>query len=195
MVCTHRTRLPLLLVATGLLLAQGCAYLNVGNPLLPNARLTGQASPPLLDIKITYQQSTKQFTFQPTEPTFQLSSLPNDSTPGVTINRFSAEYTDNVGNSIDAIALAKSNLGISYYMAPANGTQGTSVSFPLPIENQNLEQYGLDHAYDLAGTVSINPFFPGTLACHVTVYGQDDNYNQVQVPIDVPIRIEAEITQ
>ena len=195
MVCTHRTRIGLLLAATGLLLAQGCALFPLSNPFLPSARLTGEADPPLLDIKITYQESTKQFTFQPTEPQFKVSTLPNDSSPGVTINRFSAEYTDNVNNTIDAIALAKSNLGITYYMAPATGSAATSVTFPLPIENQNLEQYGLDHAYDLAGTVSINPFFPGTLACHVTVYGQDDNYNEIQVPIDVPIRIEAEITQ
>lgn len=194
MVWMHRTRGRLLLLATGLLLAQGCAFFPLGNPILPTARLTGQATPPLLDIKVVYQRTTQTFTTTVTNPTFQVSSLPNDAAPGVTINRFSAEYTDNVGNPIDAIALAKSNLGITYYMPPANNGTTSQVTFQLPIATQNLEQYSQEHAYDLSGTISLNPFFPGTLACHVTLYAQDDNFNELQIPIDVPINVDAQIT-
>ncbi|MDB5097782.1 MAG: hypothetical protein JWM80_2203, partial [Cyanobacteria bacterium RYN_339] len=43
--------------------------------------------------------------------------------------------------------------------------------------------------------VQLNRNLIHTINCRVTLYGEDDNFNEVEVPLNVPIRFDGQITQ
>ncbi|MNT57573.1 hypothetical protein D3C72_1949480 [compost metagenome] len=89
--------------------------------------------------------------------------------------------------------LAKANFGMSAYLPPASSTKPSSIPLKLPIYNQQVRLYGQDLAFSFAGGASLNPNFSHTINARVTLYGEDDNYNQVQYSLNVPIRFTASI--
>jgi hypothetical protein len=54
--------------------------------------------------------------------------------------------------------------------------------------------YGQDQVFAFAGDVQLNRSLIHTINCRVTLFGEDDNFNEVEVPLNVPIRFEGKIT-
>lgn len=177
-------------------LAQGCALFPLSNPILPQARLLITPSPNMITVAYTYSQQQQTLTWKPDGATkIHIQSYPNDATPGVYINSYSAEYFDMAGKPIPSVLLSKANFGISAYVPPSSQNAQKSIDIEMPIYNQQVALYGTSEAYSFGGTVSLNPNFSHTITARVTLYGEDDNYNQVQYQMDMPIRFTAEITQ
>lgn len=176
-------------------MTSGCKFFDIGNPFLPEARLMAQAKPTMIEVAYTYRLSDNTMQASPTDVKIHVAAFPRDATPGVMINAFSAEYFDMTGQSIPSMFLAKSNFALSQYVPPSTASQAASVDLDLPIYSQQVRLYGEKLAYSFAGGVSLNPNFSHVITCRVTLYGQDDNYNQVKIPVDVPIRFKADIQQ
>jgi hypothetical protein len=177
-------------------LAQGCAFFNVSNPFLPSARVVVQPTATMIEVKYDYSIASRVIlTTVPTEPDLEVSSYPNDGTPGVYFHSYSAEYLDMAGKNIPSVLLAKANFGVSAYLPPASSAKPSSIKLKLPIYNQQVRLYGQSLAYSFAGSVSLNPNFSHTINARVTLYGEDDNFNQVQYSLNVPIRFNANINQ
>lgn len=176
-------------------LAQGCAFFNLSNPLLPSARVVIVPEPSMIEVKYDYSLASRVMVATPDEVEIKISSYPNDGTPGVYFHSYSAEYYDMAGKNIPSVLLAKSNFGVSAYLPPASSTKPQEISVKMPIYNQQVRLYGQGLAYSFAGTASLNPNFSHTINARVTMYGEDDNFNQVQYSLNVPIRFNANITQ
>jgi hypothetical protein len=182
-------------VAALVSLAQGCAWFNLSNPLLPSARLVAQPNPSEITVKMSYSSQQQTVTVTPTDVKVHVQSYQNDGTPGVYFHSYSAEYFDLAGKPIPSVLLSKANFGISQYILPATSTKASSIDLDLPIYNQQVKLYGVEQAYSFAGGPSLNPNFSHTINARVTLYGEDDNFNQVQYSLNVPIKFDAEITQ
>lgn len=176
-------------------MTSGCKFFDIGNPFLPEARLMAEASPTMVEVTYTYRLSDNTMQADGSAVTVKVSAYPRDATPGVMINAFSAEYFDMTGQSIPSMFLAKSNFALSQYVQPSTSGTPASRDLTLPIYSQQVRLYGEKLAYSFAGGVTLNPNFSHVITCRVTLYGQDDNYNQVKIPVDVPIRFTANIQQ
>jgi hypothetical protein len=176
-------------------LAQGCAFFNVSNPLLPSARVVITPTPSMVEVKYDYSLASRVMLATATEADITIASFPNDGTPGVYFHSYSAEYFDMAGKNIPSVLLAKSNFGVSAYLPPAASNKPSSITLKMPIYNQQVRLYGQSLAFSFAGTTSLNPNFSHTINARVTMYGEDDNFNQVQYSLNVPIRFNANITQ
>ena len=186
----------LLAIAALASLAGGCKFFDLSNPLLPTARLFAQASNPTTMI-VAYQYSQQQNTIQPTVtlPKVTVSAYPNDASPGVTINGFSIEYFDMNGQAIPSMFLAKQNTAMTLYVPPTNATSAAApIEVDLPIYNQQVRLFGATQAYSFAGQVGFVRNFSHVISASVTLYGQDDNLNQITVPFSVPIQFTADIS-
>jgi hypothetical protein len=191
---TRRKVLSQLTAAAALFsLAQGCAYINVGNPLLPTARLIAQPTPNLLEVTYTLSKQDSTIKADAKDVKIHLQSYANDGTPGVYFHSYSAEYFDLAGKPIPSVLLSKANFGISGYIPPASTKSASSLDLLVPVYNQQVKLYGMEQAFSFAGGPSLNPNFSHSISARVTLYGEDDNYNQVQFSLNVPIRFEAEI--
>ena len=193
---TRRKILSQLVGATALLtLAQGCAFFNLSNPILPSARFLAQPDPSMITVNYTYSREQNVINTEVQEGTVKVTSYPGDGTPGMFIHSYSAEYFDLAGKPIPAMFLAKANFGMASYLPAASSNTPTEVSLVLPIYNQQVRIYGMNQAFLFGGDVALNPNFSHTINARVTLYGEDDNFNQVQIPFNVPIRFEANIQQ
>ena len=182
-------------VAALVTLAQGCAFFNLSNPFLPSARFTAQPNPSMVSVNYTFSRQQNVINTEATEAKIRVASFPRDGTPGMFIHSYSAEYFDLAGKPIPAMFLAKANFGVAAYMPAATASQATQVELDLPVYNQQVRLYGINQAFFFGGDVSLNPNFSHTINARVTLYGEDDNFNQVQIPFHVPIRFQANITQ
>lgn len=177
-------------------LAQGCAWFNISNPFLPSARLIAVPAPTQIDVNMSFSAQSQTVTVTPPNGfKIHVQSYQNDGTPGVTFTGYSAEYFDLAGKPIPSVLLSKANFGVSAYIPPASAAKGSAIDLDLPVYNQQVKIYGVNEAYSFAGGATLNPNFSHTINARVTLYGEDDNYNQVQYSLNVPIRFNAEITQ
>lgn len=187
---------PTLAALSVSMLLGGCKFFDLSNPLIPKARLyaeTGDTS--MITVDYTYKLSDNTIDGQAKETTIKVNSYPGDGTPGVYLNAYSAEYLDQAGKAIPTITLTKVNFGISQYVPPASGQTPSSVSLQLPIYNQQVYLYGVDQVFSQAGGVTLNRNLIHTINCAVTLYGEDDNFNEIQVTANVPIRFSGKVTQ
>lgn len=183
------------LIAAGLLVTMtGCAYLDIGNPLLPKARLRAEPTNNLVRVKYTLALKENSLTASATDTQYRIFSLPGDGGPGVTFYAYSAEYFDMNNKSIPPLFLAKTNFGITKYVPPFSQRTAAESSIQLPVYNQQVRLYGDNLAYLNVGVPALNSNFSHTISAAVTLYGEDDNLNQVEVRFNVPIVFEAEIT-
>lgn len=180
------------LVATTL---SGCKFFDIGNPLLPKARFIAEPAPSKIVVTYDYRQSQGLLTATVEDAAFNIFSFPNDGTPGVYIHSYSAEYFDMNGKPIPTLYLAKTNFGVSKYVPPASSGSASQVEMQLPVYNQQVRLFGDDLAYNFAGGVALNRNFSHTINAAVTLYGEDDNFNQVEIRMSVPIQFMANISQ
>jgi hypothetical protein len=173
----------------------GCAYFDIGNPILPKARLRGEPANNQVKVKYTLSLKDRTIAAAATDTAFRLFSTPGDGGPGVTFYAYSAEYFDMNNKSIPSLFLAKTNFGITKYIPPFSQTKAAETSMVLPVYNQQVRLYGDDLAFLFVGGVELNRNFSHTISASVTLYGEDDNLNQVEVRFNCPIVFEAEITQ
>jgi hypothetical protein len=176
-------------------LAQGCAWFAISNPLLPSARVVAQPIPSQLDVTYTFSRQQNVINTEFKEVAVEVSSYPRDGTPGVYFHSYSAEYFDLAGKSIPTVLLSKAHFGMSAYMPPASSDAPSKISLNLPIFNQQVRLYGSEQAFNFGGDITLNPNFSHTINARVTLYGEDDNFNQVQYSLNVPIRFIAHIQQ
>jgi hypothetical protein len=174
----------------------GCKFFDFGNPFLPNARLYAQATPNMEQVDYVYKASDNTITATEKTPVqIEVSSFPNDGTPGVMFSQYSAEYFDMDNKSIPSMFIAKANFGVTQYIPPATAGKPSKITLALPIYNQQVMLFGQRLAYTTAGGIGLNPNFSHTIACRVSLYGQDDNFNQITVTADVPIKFTAQVSQ
>jgi hypothetical protein len=193
---TYRKALSLTVLAAGMAMAlSGCKFFDISNPLIPKARLFAQPEPSMATVKYTYKQTDNTITWEAKESDIKVSTYPGDGTPGVFIHSYSAEYLDQAGKPIPTITLTKVSFGISQYLPPANNGKSTDIKLQMPVYNQQVVLYGEDQVFSFAGGVQLNRSLIHTINCRVTLYGEDDNFNEVEVPLNVPIRFDGQITQ
>lgn len=185
------------MIAVALLVTTtGCAYFDgMGNPFLPKARLRGEPAGNLIRVKYVLALKEGTLSATPTDTQYRIFSLPGDGGPGVTLYAYSAEYFDMNNKSIPSLFLAKTNFGITKYIPPFSQRQSADTQVQLPVYNQQVRLYGDNQAYLNIGGPQLNPNFSHTISAGVTLYGEDDNLNQVEIRFNVPIVFEADITQ
>lgn len=189
------------LLATAVLLGSagpmgGCKFFDLSNPLVPQARLFAQPNPTLIDVKYTFKIKEQTITVEAEEGTVNVSAFPRDSSPGVTIFSYAAEYFDQSGQAVPTLLLARVNFGVSAFIPPATGGAApTAIPLKLPMYNQQVKAYGIDQVFSFSPGVGLNRNLIHSINCKVTLFGEDDNFNQVTVPVNVPIRFDGEITQ
>ena len=180
-----------LLLAVGLL--PGCKFFDLNNPFLPKARVIAFPRETTFKVTAKYQRSTNTITVDEPDTTVQVQSLPRDASPGVLFNGYSAEYLDQANNAISTLTLTKVNFGVSGYLPPASGTV-QSVQMKLPIYTQQVRAYCIDQVFAFVPEVTINRNLIHTINCRVTLYGTDDNFNDIQVPLAVPITLFGDVS-
>lgn len=173
----------------------GCKFFDLSNPFVPQARLTGQPEPSQIDIRYTFKRSDGTITVTPKEGVVKVSSFPRDTSPGVTLFSYAAEYFDQAGKPIPTLLLSRVNFGVSAYIAPASSGTVSTVNLNLPMYNQQVKIYGLDQVFSFQPAVDLSRNLIHTVNCKVTLFGEDDNFNQILIPVNVPIRFDGEITQ
>lgn len=175
----------------------GCRFFNLGNPLLPPARLVAVPKPSMVKVNYTYQLADNNLTVEFEDPEVEISAYPNDATPGTFIHSYSAEYFDQSGRSISTLELTKVSFGVAGYVPPASGGSGsvTPISMQLPIYNQQVQVFGQKQVFSRLGGIALADQLIHTINCRVTLIGEDDNYNQVEIPLNVPIRFSGSIAQ
>jgi hypothetical protein len=171
----------------------GCKLFDVGNPFLPKARLVAFPTPSMVNVASTY--SITDGTVQTTgpDPSITVTTLPLDASPGVLFNSYSAEYFDQANNSIPTLVLTKVNFGVSAYLPPASGGPST-VALTLPIYNQQVRLYAVDQVFSFNPQPFLNRDLIHSISCRGTLFGVDDNFNEIQVPFNVPFRFEGNVT-
>lgn len=173
----------------------GCRFFEIGNPILPKARVLGVPNPSMVTVKAQLRKQDGVIDVQAQDPTITVQSYPRDASPGVLITGYSAEYFDQANNPIPTLVLTKVNFGIAAYLPPASGTTPSQTTLTLPIYNQQVRGYALDQVYSFVPEPILNRNLIHTINCRVTLYGDDDNYNPIEIPLSVPIRFEGSISQ
>lgn len=179
-------------VALGL---SACKFFDLGNPLLPKSRAVAFPEPSMINVQITYQRSTNVFNVQAEDVTVRVQSFPNDAGPGVQFEGYTAEYLDQTGLPIASLLLSKVDLDISGYLPPASSQRPANLELTLPIYNQQVRGYGIDQVFVFKPTPALNRQLIHTITCRVTLKGVDDNFNEVEIPVSVPIRFEGNISE
>lgn len=185
----------LLGAAVAATMLSGCKFFDIGNPLLPKARPVAFPEPTMVNVEITYRQSDKTYQFNPTDVAIKIRSLAGDASPGVIFHGYTAEYFDQTGLPIASLLLSKVNFGVSAYLAPATQLQPAEVEMTLPIYNQQVAGYGLDQVFVFRPQAALNRQLIHTINCRATLLGTDDNFNEIEVPVSVPIRFTGFITE
>ncbi|MFP5502224.1 MAG: hypothetical protein ACLGIN_07025 [Candidatus Sericytochromatia bacterium] len=190
------------LVASVVLMTSGCKFFDLSNPLLPEARFLAEPEPSMVTVTYDYRISDRTITAQPQDATYRIFSYPRDGTPGAFIHSYSVEYFDMNNKPIPTLYLAKANFGVAKYIPPASSAAGGAggatggVTMALPVYNQQVKLYGSEYAYSTAGPIiDLNRNFSHVITARVTLYAEDDNYNQIEIPFNVPIKFEANVVQ
>ncbi len=173
----------------------GCRFFDIGNPILPKARVFGVPTPTLVNVKAALRRQDGVIEVNAPDAIITIQSYPRDASPGVLFTGYSAEYFDQANNPIPTLVLTKVNFGVSGYLPPASGAAPATVSMTLPIYNQQVRGYAIDQVYSFVPEPILNRNLIHTINCRVTLYGDDDNYNPIEVPVYVPIRFEGSISQ
>jgi hypothetical protein len=182
-------------VASGLLTG-GCKFFDLSNPLLPKARVVAFANPSMITLNLNYRISDNTIQFEVDDATINIRSLQGDTSPGIVFQSFSAEYFDQTNLPIASLLISKINFGVSAYMPPANATAPSQIEMTLPIYNQQLRAYAIDQVFvGSPPLVGLNRNLIHSVNCRGTLYGTDDNFNEIEVPFSVPIRFNGEIQQ
>lgn len=181
-------------LALTLLALPGCKFFDLGNPFLPKARVVAFPQPSMVSVEATLRLADGIITVTAPDPVITVQSLALDASPGVQINSYAAEYFDQANNPIPTLVLTKVNFGIAAYLQPASGTP-TSVTMQLPIYNQQVQGYAIDQVFSFVPTAVLNRNLIHTINCRVTLFGQDDNFNEIEIPFHVPIRFTGSISQ
>jgi hypothetical protein len=187
----HLTKNILALGVSAVMLC-GCAIFPLENPLLPKGRYILTPSNTLINVNYTYRVSEGLLTAEGQEVTFNLTPFEGDATPGFLAKRYTVEYFDKNSVAIPSSLLPKADLGISGRLAPL---QGSTLTLTLPIYNQQVRLYGQEQVFDFSAGIALAKDGPDQITARITIYGEDDSYNQVQTAADVPIRFTAAITQ
>lgn len=195
-----RNRLPQAVGATfalmvGLGAMPGCRFFDIGNPILPKARVFAVPEPTMVTVKAQLRIDDNVIEVSATDPNITVQSYPNDASPGVFISGYSAEYFDQANNAIPTLVLTKVNFGVAAYLPPASSASKSTVGMTLPIYNQQVRGYAIDQVYSFVPEPILNRNLIHTINCRVTLYGEDDNYNQIEIPLSVPIRFEGNISK
>jgi hypothetical protein len=175
-------------------LVGGCKFFDLSNPLIPKSRLFAQPSNTMVTVGYTFKTTDGTITVESKETDVEVSTYPGDGTPGTYINSYSAEYLDEAGKSIPTITLSKVNFGVSGYVPPANNGAVSKIKMQLPIYNQQVLLYGEEQVFSFAGGVSLNRNLIHTINCAITLYGEDDNFNVIEIPLNIPIRFDGKIS-
>lgn len=173
----------------------GCRFFDIGNPILPKARVLGVPSPSMVTVKAQLRKQDGVIDVQAQDPTITIQSYPRDASPGVLITGYSAEYFDQANNPIPTLVLTKVNFGVAAYLPPASGTSPAQTTLTLPIYNQQVRGYAIDQVYSFVPEPILNRNLIHSINCRVTLYGDDDNYNPIEIALSVPIRFEGSISQ
>lgn len=173
----------------------GCKFFEIGNPFLVKARVVAVPEPSMVTVKaqLRIQDGVIEVTAQ--DPAITVQSYPNDASPGVLFNRYSAEYFDQANNAIPTLVLTKVDFGVAAYLPPASANRQSRVQVQLPIYNQQVRGYAIDQVYSFVPEPILNRNLIHTINCRVTLYGEDDNYNPIEAQLSVPIRFEGNISQ
>ncbi len=190
-----RTGLGFGIMGLAAALITGCKFFDISNPLLPASRLYAVPVPSLMEVTTTYQTEQRLFLVEVRDVDIQISSFPNDGTPGCYINNYLAEYYDNSGNPIDSLDISKSNLAVGVYIPPASNGQVSTVTVRLPIDHQEVRRYGRNQNFAFAPSPRLREELVHSISCRVLLSGQDDNYNQIEIPVSIPIRFIGNVTQ
>jgi hypothetical protein len=172
----------------------GCRFFDLGNPLLPQARVVAFSSPTMITLNLNYRISDATIQFEVEDAKVTVRSFQGDTSPGIVFNAYSAEYFDQTNLPISSLLISKVNFGVSAYLPPASANTPAQIEVDLPIYNQQVRAYAIDQVF--TGTpplVSLNRNLIHSVNCRVTLYGTDDNYNEIVVPFSVPIRFNGEI--
>lgn len=175
-------------------IASGCKFFDLSNPLLPKARLVAFPEPTLLDVLYTWTLQGNLVSAEPEEVTVRIQSFFNDASPGVVFRTYTAEYYDQTGILIAPLLLSKVDLGVTAYLPPASAQQPANIEVNLPIYNQQVQVYGMNQVFDFPAK-SLNRNLIHTINCRITLNGVDDNFNEVEIPVSVPIRFRGNITE
>lgn len=173
----------------------GCRFFEIGNPILPKARVIAVPAPTMVTVKAQLRLQDGVIEVSAQDPTITIQSYPRDASPGVLITGYSAEYFDQANNPIPTLVLTKVNFGVAGYLPPASGNTPSTVAMTLPIYNQQVRGYAIDQVYSFVPEPILNRNLIHTINCRVTLYGDDDNYNPIEIPLSVPIRFEGNISQ
>ncbi|MEB3329917.1 MAG: hypothetical protein VKQ33_11855 [Candidatus Sericytochromatia bacterium] len=172
----------------------GCRFFDLGNPFLPQARVVAFSSPTMVTLNLTYRIADATVQFEVEDTTVTVRSLQGDTSPGIVFNAYSAEYFDQTNLPIASLLISKVNFGVSAYLPPASSNAPSQIELNLPIYNQQVRSYALDQVFvGSPPLVSLNRNLIHSVNCRVTLYGTDDNYNEIEVPFSVPIRFNGEI--
>lgn len=194
-----RKQIQLVIGALGVLTASlslpGCKLFDLSNPFLPTARLYAEAVPNTIIVKASYRRTENTVEVTAEDVEIKVSSFPRDASPGVLFTSYSAEYFDQANNSIPTLILSKVNFGIGAYVPPASNGAPATTSLKLPIYNQQVQGYALDQVYSFVPEAILNRNLIHTIGCRVTLYGEDDNFNKIEVPLNVPITFSGQISQ
>lgn len=177
----------------------GCKFFDIGNPLLPKARLVAFPNPSVITVRYTHQPADCITTVEAEDAEIEVRTFARDASPGVILQGYTAEYFDQTGVPIASLLISKVNFGVSAYLPPATGqdVEGSRLQLTLPIYNQQVSTYGRDQVYvrPCTNSADLNRQLIHTINCRVTLFGIDDNFNEVEVPLSVPIRFDGQITK
>jgi hypothetical protein len=173
----------------------GCKFFDLGNPLLPKARVLAVPNPTMVSVKAQLRKQDGVIDVQAADPVVTVKSYPRDASPGVLFTGYSAEYFDQANNAIPTLVLTKVSFGVAGYLPPASGANPSTVDLQLPIYNQQVRGYAIDQVYSFVPEPILNRNLIHTINCRVTLYGEDDNFNPIEVSLSVPIRFDGSISQ
>jgi hypothetical protein len=139
---------------------------------VPAAQLTGSAEP----FRLTY-------TTDRAAPEIEGGSLHLTTKDfGVMLTGFSCEYVGQGGEPLSDVSIAKQNFDYSIYLPPPNGglTLETTV---------NITQITASLTSDSLRPLLTSSNGSQIRSAKLVLYGQDDNFNQIAMPVEVPVYV------
>ncbi|MEB3223374.1 MAG: hypothetical protein VKS61_14965 [Candidatus Sericytochromatia bacterium] len=175
-------------------LLAGCKFFEITNPLIPKARVVAFPEPSSINLNLTYRLADNTIQFEVEDARAKVRTYQGDASPGIVFQGYAAEYFDQTNLPIASLLLSKVNFGVSAYLPPASGNTPSEIEIDLPIYNQQVRSYAIDQVFvGRAPLIGLNRNLIHTINCRVTLFGTDDNYNEIEVPFAVPIRFNGDI--
>ncbi|MBM3274929.1 MAG: hypothetical protein FJZ00_07235 [Candidatus Sericytochromatia bacterium] len=180
------------------LVVGGCQALQMGNPLLPKARLLATPNTSVTEVKITATGigSLGSPTFRTEEPQpleFTLRPFPCDLTPGVRINAYAVDWFDQNGSPIAGSIIPSRTQGVGLYLAKGvgagncgsgGGAGAAEQKVTVPVVTNPVIDFGINNGFvQSARTKEIlirQEAWPQFLTGKVTFSGRDDNGNPLE---------------